>query len=151
MIRQRRMGNFGCFGGRNCGARSKSPFFAGEEAGFFLVGESNKKGTTRVQQRMQVGASAKREFCAVENNRKAVGRDKPRSEVFRLAKRRRNVSNPFLRKRRNGILRAEKPNKKGTTRVPFLFGAPAGIRIPDTLIKSQVLYRLSYRGILVAP
>ena len=25
-----------------------------------------------------------------------------------------------------------------------LFGAPAGIRIPDTLIKSQVLYQLSY-------
>ena len=31
------------------------------------------------------------------------------------------------------------------------FGAPAGIRIPDTLIKSQVLYRLSYRGIFVTP
>ena len=25
-----------------------------------------------------------------------------------------------------------------------LFGAPAGTRIPDTLIKSQVLYQLSY-------
>ena len=31
----------------------------------------------------------------------------------------------------------------------LLFGAPAGIRIPDTLIKSQVLYRLSYRGISI--
>ena len=29
----------------------------------------------------------------------------------------------------------------------FRVGAPAGIRIPDTLIKSQVLYLLSYRGI----
>ncbi len=28
------------------------------------------------------------------------------------------------------------------------FGAPAEIRTPDTLIKSQVLYRLSYRGIV---
>ncbi len=26
------------------------------------------------------------------------------------------------------------------------FGAPAETRTPDTLIKSQVLYRLSYRG-----
>ena len=31
-----------------------------------------------------------------------------------------------------------------------MLGAPAGIRIPDTLIKSQVLYRLSYRGIFCA-
>ena len=30
----------------------------------------------------------------------------------------------------------------------YRVGAPAGIRIPDTLIKSQVLYRLSYRGVL---
>ena len=29
----------------------------------------------------------------------------------------------------------------------LLFGAPAETRTPDTLIKSQVLYRLSYRGI----
>ena len=37
--------------------------------------------------------------------------------------------------------------EKAPTRGAFSFGAPAGIRIPDTLIKSQVLYRLSYRGI----
>ena len=30
-------------------------------------------------------------------------------------------------------------------------GAPAEIRTPDTLIKSQVLYRLSYRGIRIMP
>ena len=31
-----------------------------------------------------------------------------------------------------------------------LFGAPAENRTPDTLIKSQVLYQLSYRGIFCA-
>ena len=38
-------------------------------------------------------------------------------------------------------------NKKagGVGSGPFS-GAPAGIRTPDTLIKSQVLYLLSYRG-----
>ena len=30
------------------------------------------------------------------------------------------------------------------------FGAPAENRTPDTLIKSQVLYQLSYRGILLS-
>ena len=36
------------------------------------------------------------------------------------------------------------PNKKGLAFAsPFLFGDPSGIRTPDTLIKSQVLYRLS--------
>lgn len=35
--------------------------------------------------------------------------------------------------------------KKHWTKICLvLFGAPAGIRIPDTLIKSQVLYQLSY-------
>ena len=35
--------------------------------------------------------------------------------------------------------------KKHRTKICLvLFGAPAGIRIPDTLIKSQVLYQLSY-------
>ena len=37
--------------------------------------------------------------------------------------------------------------KKTITRMVFFIGAPAGTRIPDTLIKSQVLYLLSYRGI----
>ena len=32
--------------------------------------------------------------------------------------------------------------------VLHFFGAPAENRTPDTLIKSQVLYQLSYRGIL---
>ena len=31
----------------------------------------------------------------------------------------------------------------------LLFGAPAENRTPDTLIKSQVLYQLSYRGIAI--
>ena len=30
-----------------------------------------------------------------------------------------------------------------TQRVVYLFGAPSGIRTPDTLLKRQVLYRLS--------
>ena len=34
--------------------------------------------------------------------------------------------------------------KHRTKNCLVLFGAPAGIRIPDTLIKSQVLYQLSY-------
>ena len=40
-----------------------------------------------------------------------------------------------------------KSNKKDRQKTAFFIGAPAGTRIPDTLIKSQVLYRLSYRGI----
>ena len=31
-----------------------------------------------------------------------------------------------------------------------LFGAPAENRTPDTLIKSQVLYQLSYRGMYIS-
>ena len=38
-------------------------------------------------------------------------------------------------------------NKKTAIKTVFLFGAPAGTRIPDPLIKSQMLYQLSYRGI----
>ena len=34
--------------------------------------------------------------------------------------------------------------------VLLFFGAPAENRTPDTLIKSQVLYQLSYRGILLS-
>ena len=30
--------------------------------------------------------------------------------------------------------------------VAFIFGAPAGTRTPDTLLKRQVLYLLSYWG-----
>ena len=33
--------------------------------------------------------------------------------------------------------------KKGSTTAVLLFGEPSGIRTPDTLIKSQVLYQLS--------
>ena len=40
--------------------------------------------------------------------------------------------------------------KKSATRVLFSFGAPAENRTPDTLIKSQVLYQLSYRGKLLS-
>ncbi len=42
----------------------------------------------------------------------------------------------------------KKNNKKALAYCKCFFGAPAEIRTPDTLIKSQVLYRLSYRGIL---
>ena len=38
-------------------------------------------------------------------------------------------------------------NKKTYLSLGSDCGAPAGTRIPDTLIKSQVLYRLSYRGV----
>ena len=33
----------------------------------------------------------------------------------------------------------------------FVFGAPAGIRTPDTLLKRQVLCLLSYWGLFVLP
>lgn len=36
-----------------------------------------------------------------------------------------------------------------TQRVAYLFGAPSGIRTPDTLLKRQVLCLLSYWGISV--
>ena len=36
-----------------------------------------------------------------------------------------------------------KYKKKDTRKRVFLFGAPSGIRTPDTLLKRQVLYRLS--------
>ena len=36
-----------------------------------------------------------------------------------------------------------KYKKKDTLARVFLFGAPSGIRTPDTLLKRQVLYRLS--------
>ena len=39
-----------------------------------------------------------------------------------------------------------KKQKIGKRKLTDRFGAPAEIRTPDTLIKSQVLYRLSYRG-----
>ena len=37
--------------------------------------------------------------------------------------------------------------QKDTRGVSFCIGAPAGTRIPDPLIKSQMLYQLSYRGL----
>ena len=36
-----------------------------------------------------------------------------------------------------------KYRKKDTRKRVFLSGAPSGIRTPDTLLKRQVLYRLS--------
>ena len=39
-----------------------------------------------------------------------------------------------------------KYKKKDTRKRVFLFGAPSGIRTPDTLLKRQVLYLLSYWG-----
>ena len=39
-----------------------------------------------------------------------------------------------------------KYKKKDTRKRVFLFGAPSGIRTPDTLLKRQVLCLLSYWG-----
>ena len=39
-----------------------------------------------------------------------------------------------------------KYKKKDTRKRVFLFGAPSGTRTPDTLLKRQVLYLLSYWG-----
>ena len=44
-------------------------------------------------------------------------------------------ANPFRQKRKTGARRGRKGN-----------GAPGGIRTHDQLIKSQLLYQLSYRG-----
>ena len=41
----------------------------------------------------------------------------------------------------------EKSEKAKGLNFQSLFGAPAENRTPDTLIKSQVLYQLSYRGV----
>ena len=43
------------------------------------------------------------------------------------------------------IIQTENPAE---FRQDFLFGAPAGIRTPDTLLKRQVLCLLSYWGVL---
>ena len=45
--------------------------------------------------------------------------------------------------------RKEHQVKEHPLRGALLLGAPAGTRIPDPLIKSQMLYQLSYRGILL--
>ena len=53
---------------------------------------------------------------------------------------------PDTRKRRKALIDKENPEVSRTS--GFLrFGAPAGIRTPDTLLKRQVLCRLSYWGI----
>ena len=44
------------------------------------------------------------------------------------------------------LLPAKNAKRKTTETVIFLFGAPAGIRTPDTLLKRQVLCLLSYWG-----
>ena len=50
----------------------------------------------------------------------------------------------------NGIESLAKANKKRPSQGwSFFIGAPAGTRIPDPLIKSQMLYRLSYRGVQI--
>ncbi len=54
------------------------------------------------------------------------------------------VSESFCRISTQAVLCDKKRGRLSQT-FP-LFGAPAEIRTPDTLIKSQVLYRLSYRG-----
>ena len=46
-------------------------------------------------------------------------------------------------------VRSSERSKKTIHRLVYgFFGAPAENRTPDTLIKSQVLYQLSYRGVL---
>ena len=44
------------------------------------------------------------------------------------------------------ILTQRAPKQKDRKNLSFCFGALAEIRTPDPLIKSQVLYRLSYKG-----
>ena len=48
-----------------------------------------------------------------------------------------------------GVDSEQERQKEPNTREGYsaLFGAPAENRTPDTLIKSQVLYQLSYRGV----
>ena len=58
----------------------------------------------------------------------------------------RNVTNPIRLWRAKFDTHSD-TKKESTATGALFFGAPAGTRIPDTLIKSQVLYRLSYRGI----
>ncbi len=59
----------------------------------------------------------------------------------------RNVANPLPAATVSS--EAGEPTKKDTARVSFFVGAPAGTRIPDPLIKSQMLYRLSYGGVQI--
>ena len=48
------------------------------------------------------------------------------------------------------FVRHRSAKKEGQPRgLSFFFGAPAENRTPDTLIKSQVLYQLSYRGVSI--
>ena len=58
----------------------------------------------------------------------------------------RNVPNPIRYAKRDRVPQ-KKPIEKTIARMVFSIGAPAGTRIPDPLIKSQMLYRLSYRGV----
>ena len=55
---------------------------------------------------------------------------------------------------RFGVRGSVLPEKQRKARLPtaagLSFGAPAGIRTPDTLLKRQVLCRLSYWGVLLA-
>ena len=92
---------------------------------------------------------SKREYCAVGKMRKIVGIPRWCSVVFpqETTAQNTNPSPTATGYGRPQVYQTKTPSEKRV----FLFGAPAGIRIPDTLIKSQVLYRLSYRGISITP
>ena len=54
------------------------------------------------------------------------------------------ISPEHCNQKGGAALRAAKPKKKDTPGRVLLFGDPAEIRTPDTLLKRQVLCRLSY-------
>ena len=65
-------------------------------------------------------------------------------EMFRYVELCRYVTN-FVRVS-VGVRNRRKQKEHSIQGCYALFGAPAENRTPDTLIKSQVLYQLSYRG-----
>ena len=68
--------------------------------------------------------------------------------VFRVWKRRRRSDGIFLGRRYLALFieDARGVKKKNPSAIALGLGAPAETRTPDPLIKSQMLYHLSYRG-----
>ena len=90
-------------------------------------------------------------FCGEFAAGKRSGTTKPC--MFRGAKPCRNVTNSRASSFAMQSTHARSTHPKGAKKSDIprgyiaLFGAPAENRTPDTLIKSQVLYQLSYRGV----
>ena len=61
--------------------------------------------------------------------------------------RKRAYANSMFARANNGFGSEQDVKKAVAQKCYGFFGAPAENRTPDTLIKSQVLYQLSYRGI----